>query len=169
MGRARRLESENVVVSSPTSFKGSTGRWNRQWEESFNWLKDRDWHPALYWPLAASIGVVLAFLLLIYWVVAAVFTLATWPYRLIRRGARKRKMEGLEHRELLDTIEPYKVTPHKALRRVDAGVVKEAQEVFGVDDIGLNEMGLVAARPLLIAGWYMPEGGRAVGENNPVC
>ena len=104
MGRAGRLESENVVVSSPTSFKGSTSRWNRQWEESFNWLKDRDWHPAVYWPLAASIEVVLAFLLLIYWVV----TLATWPYRLIRRGARKRKMQGLEHRELLDTIEPYR-------------------------------------------------------------
>ncbi len=110
MGRARRLESENVVVSSPTSFSGSTGRWTRQWEESFNWLKDRDWHPAVYWSLAASIGVVLGFLLLIYWVVAAVFTLTTVvtrPYRLIRRGARKPKMEGLEHRELLDTIERY--------------------------------------------------------------
>ncbi len=49
-------------------------------------------------------------LILCWWAVDlcwyAVFGLLVWPWRLVRRGQRRRKIEGLRHREMLEAIRP---------------------------------------------------------------
>ena len=43
-----------------------------------------------------------------YFVIYVLFGLWFIPYRLLRRGSRKRKQEKLRHREVLDAIEQRK-------------------------------------------------------------
>lgn len=90
------MESERVVVQSPTSFVGSGKR---------IWRLARVGNPAARWLLAIPTALVL---IALAWVFVAVYTLMFGvllvPWRLIRRGSRKRKLEEARHREQMDAI-----------------------------------------------------------------
>jgi hypothetical protein len=92
-----RLASEEVIISAPMSYAGSAQRIIRLRRRADGGRK-----------LAALTA--LAILLIAFvWVLVTVWYL-TWglllvPYRLVRRGQRKRKVEALRHRELLGTIQ----------------------------------------------------------------
>lgn len=91
-----RLASEKVVIAAPMSFAGSGAR---LWK-----LTDVD-NTTLKWLVLAPIAVVL---IAAAWTIVAgwylVFGLLLVPYRLVRRGSRKRKREDLQHRELLEAM-----------------------------------------------------------------
>ena len=92
-----RLASEDVIISAPMSYTGSAQRIMR--------LRRR----ANSGGSVAAITTAVAILIVFAWVMVTVWYL-TWglllvPYRLVRRGARKRKVEALRHRELLGTIQ----------------------------------------------------------------
>jgi len=96
-----RLASEGVVVNSPMSFVGSA---RRIWR-----LRRRAPNPptlALVTVMALLL-VVLAWLFVAAWFLVAVGLLGvvTVPYRLLRRGSRKRRAEALRHREVLAALE----------------------------------------------------------------
>jgi len=99
---ADRMASEEVVVSAPMSFAGSA---QRSWKLTRN---QNGWKKAL-----VVAGVLL--LILLWWSLVlvwyVVFGILLVPYRLIRRGGRKRKREGLQHREVLDAIARNQPTP----------------------------------------------------------
>ena len=90
-----RLESERLSKAAPMSFTGSA---------------ERIWRPIVWdrsapvrWMLAvpaALLLVTLAWLLVAGWYV--LFGLLLVPFRLVRRGSRKRKVEDARHREALD-------------------------------------------------------------------
>lgn len=90
-----RLASEEVVLSAPMSFHGSAAR---IWK--ITRYGDSAW-------AAIGMGALAAFLIAIAWCAVlcwyVIFGVLLVPYRLIRRGQRKRKMEVLRHRELLAT------------------------------------------------------------------
>lgn len=90
------LESEKVVVSAPLSFHGSAAR---------------IWKITKTATGAAQAGLIALAILLV--VLAWSFVL-TWymvwglwlvPYRVIRRGSRKRKVDALRHRELIAAMQ----------------------------------------------------------------
>jgi Domain of unknown function (DUF1707) len=92
-----RLASEDVIISAPMSYAGSAQRIIRLRRRADGGRK-----------LAAMTALAI-FLILIVWVLVTVWYLM-WglllvPYRLLRRGARKRKVEALRHRELMGTIQ----------------------------------------------------------------
>lgn len=94
---AAKLESEKVVVAAPLSYAGSAAR---IWK--LTGMSDA---------APARIGLALAatVLLLGAWAFVTAWYL-TWglllvPYRLIRRGSRKRKREALQHREMMAAIQ----------------------------------------------------------------
>ena len=88
--------SEKVVIAAPMSFAGSA---QRIWK-----ITDVD-----NGAQKALLGVVAVLLIIIAWLVVIcwylLFGLLLVPYRLIRRGSRKRKMEGLRHREQLGQMQ----------------------------------------------------------------
>jgi hypothetical protein len=91
------LASEDVIVSAPMSYAGSAQRIMR--------IRRRAESDASLVALTATAVA----LVMLAWVMVTVWYL-TWglllvPYRLLRRGARKRKLEALRHRELLGTIQ----------------------------------------------------------------
>lgn len=95
------LPSEKVVISAPFSFTGSA---QRIWKitsvdnQLAKWL--------LFTPLAlVLIMSALVFVLFWYFVMYILFGILFIPYRLLRRGSRKRRQERLRHREVLDAIE----------------------------------------------------------------
>lgn len=87
--------SEGVVIQSPTSFTGSA---RRIWK-----LTDSGPAPlkVLTIPLAIVL-VVIAWVFCLVWLV--VFGIVMVPWRLLRRGSRKRKQERLRHQETLDAV-----------------------------------------------------------------
>jgi hypothetical protein len=94
---ATRLASEDVIISAPMSYAGSAQRIIR--------LRRR----ARGGQELAAITVVAILLIVLVWVVVTAWYLL-WgvllvPYRVLRRGARKRKVEALRHRELMGTIQ----------------------------------------------------------------
>ena len=99
------LASEKIVVSAPMSLHGSAAR---IWKIT----KITD-NPAGRIGLAilASTLIALAWMLVIAWY--TIFGILLVPYRLIRRGSRKRKVEVLRHRETLTAISTVQV-PHSA-------------------------------------------------------
>ena len=82
------MASERVVVAAPMSFTGSLGRLRRL----PGWA---------FW----TVGLVL---LLAWWTLIlawyVVFGLLLVPYRVVRRGSRKRKRDELRHREQLNAL-----------------------------------------------------------------
>jgi hypothetical protein len=92
-----RLASEDVIINAPLSYAGSAQRIMR--------LRRRAQAGA---PLAALTASAVA-LVIVAWVFVTAWYLlwGIWlvPYRLLRRGARKRKVEALRHRELMGTIQ----------------------------------------------------------------
>ena len=92
-----RLPSEDVIISAPMSYAGSAQRIMR--------LR-RLAHPG---STLVAITVLAVLLVLLAWagVTAWYLLWGFWlvPYRLLRRGARKRKAEAMRHRELMGTIQ----------------------------------------------------------------
>jgi Domain of unknown function (DUF1707) len=92
-----RLASEDVIINAPMSYAGSAQRIMR--------LRRRADGGGSLVALTTAALVLIVFA----WAMVTVWYL-TWgllliPYRLLRRGARKRKVEALRHRELLGTIQ----------------------------------------------------------------
>jgi hypothetical protein len=91
------LASEDVIISAPMSYAGSAQRIMR--------LRRRAESGGSLAALttAAVILVVFAWVMVTFWYL--VWGIWLIPYRLVRRSARKRKVEALRHRELLGTIQ----------------------------------------------------------------
>ena len=103
------LPSERVIVAAPMSFAGSA---------------QRIWLLIQYGPAGGGLGAGALMLLLYAGVILAIamawmivlcwycmFGLLVVPYRIIRRGQRKRKREELRHRETLAAIERGRYRP----------------------------------------------------------
>jgi hypothetical protein len=92
-----RLASEDVVINAPMSYAGSAQRLMRVRRHADGGGK-----------LVAITGLAIL-LIVVVWVLVTAWYLVwgLWlvPYRLLRRGARKRKAEALRHRELMGTIQ----------------------------------------------------------------
>jgi DUF1707 SHOCT-like domain len=92
-----RLASEDVIINAPMSYAGSAQRIVR--------LRRRADGGAGH--IAITVAAIL--LILVVWVLVTAWYLiwGLWlvPYRILRRGARKRKAEALRHRELMGTIQ----------------------------------------------------------------
>jgi hypothetical protein len=91
------LASEEVIISAPLSYAGSAQRIAR--------LRRR---VDAGWELTAITTLVVVLIVMV-WTFVTVWYL-TWglllvPYRLIRRGQRKRKVEALRHRELMGALQ----------------------------------------------------------------
>ena len=93
---AAKLESEKVVVAAPTSYAGSAARiWKLTGLTAQLWGR-------------IGLGILASALILCAWVLVTAWYL-TWglllvPYRVVRRGQRKRRREALQHRELISAI-----------------------------------------------------------------
>ena len=100
---SNQLKSEKVVVSAPFSFAGSAQRIWKMTDVDSIILK-------LFLVPLAIILIMFAwtFVACWYFVIYVLFGLWFIPYRLLRRGSRKRKQEKLRHREVLDAIEQRK-------------------------------------------------------------
>jgi hypothetical protein len=92
-----RLASEDVIINAPMSYAGSAQRILR-----VRRLAHSPGPTIAITGLAVAL-VIVAWSLVTVWYVVWGFWLV--PYRLLRRGARKRKAEALRHRELLGTIQ----------------------------------------------------------------
>jgi hypothetical protein len=91
------LPSERVIIAAPMSFAGSAQRiWPLAHARPEPWA-------------AGMLGTLAVLLILLAWAFIAAWYLLWWfwlvPYRLIRRGQRKREREALQHREVLAAIE----------------------------------------------------------------
>jgi thiosulfate reductase cytochrome b subunit len=94
---AAKLQSEKVVIAAPLSYAGSAARIWRLTGVVAN-------------PFARmGLGVAALILIASAWVFVTTwylfFGLFLVPYRLLRRGQRKRKRESLQHRELISAIQ----------------------------------------------------------------
>ena len=92
-----RLASEDVIINAPLSYAGSAQHIMR--------IRRR---ADVGWALVALTALAVL-LVLLAWAFVTVWYL-TWglllvPYRVLRRGARKRKAEAMRHRELMGTIQ----------------------------------------------------------------
>jgi Flp pilus assembly protein TadG len=92
-----RLASEDVIINAPMSYAGSAQRIMR--------MRRR----AQDGGALVAITAVAVLLVVVAWAFVTVWYL-TWglllvPYRLLRRGSRKRKAEAIRHRELMGTIQ----------------------------------------------------------------
>jgi hypothetical protein len=92
-----RLASEDVIINAPMSYAGSAQRIMRMRRRADGGGK----------LVAATLLAILLILLAWVFVTTWYFIWSFWlvPYRLLRRGARKRKAAALRHRELLGTIQ----------------------------------------------------------------
>ena len=92
-----RLASEDVIINAPMSYAGSAQRILRLRRRAHNGGAK-----------VAVTGLAIV-LVLLAWVIVTAWYLVwgIWliPYRILRRGARKRKAEALRHRELMGTIQ----------------------------------------------------------------
>jgi hypothetical protein len=93
------LASEKIVVSAPLSFHGSAVRIWRITD-----LGGDNTAAVIGMGALAAILIGLAWILVLGWYL--IFGLLLVPYRLIRRGQRKRKLEEARHRELLGAVRP---------------------------------------------------------------
>lgn len=89
------LASEKVVVSAPMSFHGSAVR---------IWKITNGSEGGAKWAVGtlAVLLIALAWTLVLCWYL--IFGILVIPYRLIRRGSRKRKQQALQHQELLSAV-----------------------------------------------------------------
>lgn len=96
----RKLASEKIVVSAPTSFSGSAAR---IWK-----MTDSD-NTALKWLLLVPIALCLIFMAwslvaIWYFIIFGLFGIFVIPFRLFTRSGRNRKRSKLQHRELLEAV-----------------------------------------------------------------
>jgi hypothetical protein len=92
-----RLRSERVIINAPMSFAGAA---QRAWR-----IGDTLSGPAR----VLCVAVVVLPIIALWWEAIVIWYLifGLWlvPYRLLRRGARKRKQEALRHRETLAALD----------------------------------------------------------------
>jgi hypothetical protein len=92
------MVDKKEVVSAPMSFQGAISR-----SQNWLWIGKPTWYKAVFgwWLMPALVGV--------WWMLIAVwyvfFGLLLVPYRLIRRGSRKRKIEAKRHKELMEVLQ----------------------------------------------------------------
>ena len=92
----RELASEEMVVAAPMSFTGSA---QRLWKlTKIEPAQEHGWAKALMVGFTLLL-ITLVWALVLCWYV--IFGLLVVPYRLIRRGQRRRALEEQRHRELL--------------------------------------------------------------------
>ena len=91
-----KLASEDVILSAPLSFHGSA---HRIWRGCKNAMGST---PAWISATLAVVFIVVAWTFVLAWYLF--FGLFLVPYRLIRRGSRKKRRDDLRHRELLERI-----------------------------------------------------------------
>lgn len=88
--------SERVVIQSPTSFTGSAKR-------IWNMTRGKAGAVKVALGTFAVILIMLVWCLVLMWYM--VWGIFLVPWRLFRRGSRKRKRDELRHREMLRAIE----------------------------------------------------------------
>lgn len=100
---SNKLASEKVVISAPFSFAGSAQRIWKMTDVENPFLK-------FILALIAIIFIMFAWVFVACWyfVLYMLFGILFIPWRLLRRGSRKRKQERLRHREVLDAIQQRK-------------------------------------------------------------
>jgi hypothetical protein len=89
---AQKLDSEQVHLHAPMSLTGAV---ERSWR-----LTSRT--PKWGWGTIAILLIAVWWIAVVAWYLT--FGLLLIPYRLVRRGQRKRKMEELRHRETMGAI-----------------------------------------------------------------
>jgi hypothetical protein len=96
----RSLASERVIINAPMSFAGAA---QRAWRIGGDMTGPGR---------IAMVALVIIPILVVWWATIIlwyfIFGLLLVPYRLLRRGARKRKAEALRHREMLGAIDKSK-------------------------------------------------------------
>ena len=92
-----RLASEDVIISAPMSYAGSAQRIVR-----LRRRVDAGWELTAVTTLVVVL-IVTAWLLITVWYLT--WGLLLVPYRLMRRGQRRRRVEALRHRELLGALQ----------------------------------------------------------------
>jgi hypothetical protein len=117
-----RLASEDVIINAPLSYAGSAQRIMRLRRRASGGSQ-----------LAVITGVAILFVVVAWALVTAWY--CTWgllliPYRLLRRGARKRKAEAIRHRELLGTIQGSAAASAAAIVAASAGSRVAAATVY---------------------------------------
>jgi len=95
------MSKKRDVIAAPMSFSGSLAR-------TQNWF----WHDKELWFKIAVGWWAVGFLLLAWWPSILFwylsFGLLVVPYRLIRRGSRKQKIQTKQHKELLEALKKNK-------------------------------------------------------------
>ena len=92
-------KSESMHVNAPTSYAGSAARIWRPARNVNGWLQ-------IITIPAALIAICLAWIFVTCWyVMMALAFFITIPYRMIRRGGRKKKIEQQRHSEMLEAIQ----------------------------------------------------------------
>ena len=90
--------SERVIINAPMSFAGAAQRSMRIRGRTTGLVR-------------IGLTVVALFLMFFWWILVAswytLFGLLLVPYRVLRRGARKRKAEALRHREMLNALDKH--------------------------------------------------------------
>lgn len=102
-----RLKSEQMVVNSPMSYVGSA---LRGWKLTH--LADGVRNAWARYPLVCMLAFAAAAVILMWWVgvtgwyfvTIIVFGVLLIPFRLLRRGSRKRKIVAAQHRETLEEM-----------------------------------------------------------------
>ena len=90
----QKLASEKVVVNAPMSFVGSA---RRAWR-----LRRGNGLTKLLWTTLAVLVLAVWWPAIVVWYL--LFGVLLIPYRLLRRGSRKRKAERLRHREMMTAL-----------------------------------------------------------------
>ncbi len=103
MAALERSKSEDVIINAPMSFAGAAQRAFR--------LRRIEFGPR--WVSLTVMTAVTILVTLVWWVAVGVwyfvifvlFGILFLPYRILRRGARKRKVEARRHREVMAAME----------------------------------------------------------------
>jgi hypothetical protein len=123
-----RLASEDVIINAPMSYAGSAQRIMRIRRSARD-----ERHLATLTALAVLL-VVMAWIFVTAWYL--VWGLLLVPYRLLRRGARKRKAEALRHRELMGAIQGSAIASANAIvsSRIETPPVYSPTELLADSD-----------------------------------
>jgi hypothetical protein len=123
-----RLASEDVIINAPMSYAGSAQRIMRIRRRA-----STDRHLAMLTALAVLL-IVMAWILVTAWYFW--WGLLLVPYRLLRRGARKRKAEALRHRELMGAIQGSAIASANAIvsSRIETPPVYSPTELLADSD-----------------------------------
>ena len=91
------ISQKQDVVAAPMSFAGSLGR-----ARNLMWHDRPVWYKAVFgWWLMPTL-VLMWWMLILTWYM--MFGLLLVPYRLLRRGSRKQKIQNRQHAELLEAM-----------------------------------------------------------------